>query len=201
MATAPNVQNDAATTRRYSSIPAPMYFGDRVRKPARADSQISDEDRRVGRFVVAHRHRRRLDVLPNRTYCASSTAAQTTNGVRDPKIIGVSPFPARTAEQLLVRLRHGSDDGELSAPQGRFGYWDSSQWTGALLNDHGLTPRPGYERTHRWNRRSQRGVRRLRRSSNRAMSGRRAESVMAVATKVTCKDALFDLARVPSLSV
>ena len=40
MATAPKVQNEAATTRRYSSIPAPMYFGDLVRIPARAASQM-----------------------------------------------------------------------------------------------------------------------------------------------------------------
>ena len=38
MAMAPKVQKDAATTRRYSSMPAPMCLGDLVRNPASADS-------------------------------------------------------------------------------------------------------------------------------------------------------------------
>ncbi|GFG54446.1 hypothetical protein MAGR_58870 [Mycolicibacterium agri] len=41
MATAPKVQKDAVTTRLYSSIPALMYLGDRVRKPASAASQMT----------------------------------------------------------------------------------------------------------------------------------------------------------------
>ena len=196
MATAPNVQNEAATTRRYSSIPAPMYFGDLVRKPARADSQItragpsrpfrsgSSPSSAAGRAAEAH-------VLRQQHGAADDDC------VRDPKIAGVPPLPLRAPEHLFLWLHRGPDDGELGATRGRFGCWDSDKWTGALPNDHGFTPRPGYERTHRWSRRSQRGVRRLRRLSNRAVSGRRAESVMAVMTKTTCKDAFFDLARVP----
>ena len=41
MAMAPKAQNDAATTRRYSSTPVPTSLGDRVWKAARAHSHAS----------------------------------------------------------------------------------------------------------------------------------------------------------------
>ncbi len=114
MATAPNVQNDAATTRRYSSMPAPMYFGDRVRKPARAASQMATSTSRV----------RRLDTgpapCPQWACCRSARTAPTTprrrprSGVGDAQIAGVPPLPLSSARSYSAAFRSRAASPQLS---------------------------------------------------------------------------------------